>query len=161
MKLKAVVVVIGILLAVSVCFADDSSKLVGTWKLVSFDVESQATGKTEPAMGKNIAGYVHFTPEGRVFFLLTGDGRKPAKTDKEKAALLDSMVSYTGMHRVEGDKWISKVDVAWNPAWIGTEQVRTFKIEGDRLYVMTPWNVHPNWPERGMTRRTIIFERSK
>jgi|WetSurMetagenome_2_1015567.scaffolds.fasta_scaffold00193_12 hypothetical protein len=142
-------------------FADDSSKLVGTWKLVSFDAEIQATGKKVPAMGENSAGYVLFTPEGRSFFILTADGRKPAKTAQEKAALLDTMVSYTGKHRVEGDKWITKVELAWNPAWIGSEQIRSFKIEGDRLYVMTPWNVHPNWPERGMTRRIITFERAK
>jgi hypothetical protein len=148
-------------LLVAPVFADDSSKLIGLWKLVSFEAESQATGKTEPVMGKNPAGYVLFTPEGRSFFILTGEGRKPAKTEKEKAALLDSVVSYTGTHRVEGDKWITKVDVAWNPEWIGTEQTRTFKVEGDRLQVMTPWNVHPNWPERGMTRRILIFERTK
>jgi hypothetical protein len=161
MKLKAFVVIIGIFLAGIACFADDSSKLVGTWKLVSFDVEIQATGKTEPAMGKNPTGYVFFTPERRVFFILTGEGRKPAKTEKEKAELLNSVVSYTGMYRLEGDKLITKVDVAWNPDFLGTEQTRLFKVEGNRLQLMTPWNVHPNWPERGMTRRTITFERAK
>ena len=160
-KVKAVVVIIAIFLAVSVCFADDNSKLVGLWKLVSFDVEIQATGQKEPAMGKKPTGYVFFTPERRVFFILTGEGRKPAKTEKEKAELLNSVVSYTGMYRLEGDKLITKVDVAWNPDFLGTEQTRLFKVEGNRLQLMTPWNVHPNWPERGMTRRTIIFERAK
>ncbi len=160
-KLKLFVVLIVFFVAMGLCFADDDSKLVGLWKLVSFDVEFQSTGKTQPAMGKNISGFLLFTAEGRAFFILTGEGRKPAKTEKEKAALLDSLVAYTGKHRVEGDKWITKVDVAWNPEWIGTEQVRTFKMEGDRLIVMTPWNVHPNWPERGMTRRTIVFQRDK
>jgi hypothetical protein len=41
-KLKAFVVLIGIFFAVSVCFADDDSKLAGTWKLVSFVAEYKA-----------------------------------------------------------------------------------------------------------------------
>ena len=26
------------------------------------------------------------------------------------------------MYRLEGDKWITKVDVAWSPEFVGTEQ---------------------------------------
>ena len=48
-------------------------------------------------------------------FVLTGEGRKAAKTIQDRAELLNSLVAYTGMYRVEGDKWITKVDVAWNP----------------------------------------------
>ncbi len=93
--------------------------------------------------------------------MLTGDGRKPGKTAEEKAALLDSLVAYTGTYRVEGDKWITKVEVAWNPEWVGTEQSRSFKVDGDRLQVLTPWRVMPNWADKGMTRSIITFERVK
>ena len=54
--------------------------------------------------------------------ILTGEGRRAAKTDQERADLMDSLVSYTGKYRLEGDTWITKVDVAWNPEWVGTEQ---------------------------------------
>jgi hypothetical protein len=30
--------------------------------------------------------------------------------------------AYTGTYCVEGDKWITKVEVAWNPEWVGSEQ---------------------------------------
>jgi hypothetical protein len=112
-------------------------------------------------MGKNPTGYVIFTPEGRVWFVLTGEGRKPAKTVEERAALLDSLVAYTGTYRIEGDKWITSVEIAWNPAWVGTEQARSFKVEGDRLSVLTPWRIMPNWAEKGMTRSIITFEQVK
>jgi hypothetical protein len=56
---------------------------------------------------------------------------------------------------------MTNVDVAWNPDWLGTEQTRLFKIHSDRLYVLTPWRVMPNWPEKGMQRSTLVFERSK
>jgi hypothetical protein len=96
-----------------------------------------------------------------VWFILTGEGRKPAKTVEERAELLGSLVAYTGTYRLEGDKWITKVEVAWNPEWVGTEQTRSFKVEGDRLQVLTPWRVMPNWPEKGMTRSIVTFQRAK
>ncbi len=118
-------------------FADDRSKVVGLWKLVSYEVEIQATGQK------------------------TGEARKPAKTDQERADLLGTLVAYTGAYRIEGDKWVTKVEVAWNPEWVGTEQARSFKIEDDRLQVLTPWRVMPNWADKGMTRSIVTFEREK
>ena len=135
--------------------------LVGTWKLVSYQVEVQATGQKLPVMGDKPTGYVTFLPAGRVFFLLTGEGRKPAKSDQERARLLDTLVAYTGTYRIEGDTWTTDVDVAWNPEWLGTKQMRSFKLEGDRLNVVTPWRLMPNWADKGMTRSIITFERAK
>jgi len=137
----------------------EREKVVGIWKLVSYDVEIQSTGQIEPVMGQFPTGYVNFAPEGRVWFMLTGEGRKPAKTAEERAELLNTLVAYTGTYRVEGDKWITKVDVAWNPEWVGSEQTRSFKIEGNRLQVLTPWRIMPNWPDRGMQRSIVTFER--
>jgi Lipocalin-like domain len=142
-------------------FAADADKVVGTWKLVSYEVEVQATGQKGPVMGEKPAGYATFTPEGRVFFVLTGEARKAAKTDQERAELLSTLIAYSGTYSVEGDKWITNVDVAWNPDWVGTKQVRDFKLEGERLMVLTPWRVMPNWADKGLTRSIVTFERSK
>jgi hypothetical protein len=159
--LGVLVVLAALVLAAPPSFAADGVPVHGVWKLVSYDVEVQATGDKFPPMGKNPTGYVIFTPEARVWFVLTGDGRKPAKTAEEKAALLDTLIAYTGTYRVEGDKWITSVEVAWNPAWVGSEESRSFKVEGDRLQVLTPWRVMPNWADKGMTRSIITFERAK
>ncbi len=148
-----------LLAAVQPSLAAEQTGVQGVWKLVSYDVEVQTSGEKFPPMGQHPTGYVIFTPEKRVWFVLTGDDRKPAKTAEEKAALLDSVIAYTGTYRVEGDKWITSVEVAWNPAWVGTEQSRSFRVEGNRLQVLTPWRVMPNWPEKGMTRSIITFER--
>jgi hypothetical protein len=139
--------------------ADDRRQVTGFWKLVSYVVEIQASGQVEPVMGQHPTGYVNFSPEGRVMFILTGEGRKPAKTTDERADLLNTLVAYTGVYRIEGDRWITKVDVAWNPEWVGTEQARNFKIDGNRLQVLTPWRFMPNWPEKGMQRSIVTFER--
>lgn len=142
-------------------FASDANNVVGTWKLVSYEIEVQATGERSPVMGERPTGFASFTPEGRVFFVLTGEGRKAAKTDQERAALLNTLIAYSGTYIVEGDKWTTNVEVAWNPEWVGTKQVRDFKLDGERLMVLTPWRVMPNWPDKGLTRSIVTFERSK
>jgi hypothetical protein len=150
-----------VLVSAQTSAADDRQQVLGFWKLVSYVVEIQATGQIEPVMGQHPTGYVNFSREGRVMFILTGEGRKPAKTAEERADLLSTLVAYTGPYRIEGDRWITKVDVAWNPEWVGTEQARNFKVDGDRLQVLTPWRVMPNWPEKGMQRSIVTFERSE
>jgi hypothetical protein len=150
-----------LLVAPYLALAAESDSVVGTWKLVSYVVEVKATGEKMMVMGDNPSGYVVFNPEGRVFFVLTGDGRKPGKTDAEKAALLNTLVAYTGTYRVEDGKWITKVEVAWNPEWVGTEQVRPFVLEGNQLKVLTPWRNMPNWADKGETRSIITFAKAK
>ncbi len=147
--------------AVQPSFADDGSKVIGIWKLLAYDAESQATGAKEPVMGQNPTGYAIFTSEGRVMFVLTGEGRKVPKTVQDRAELLNTLIAYTGLYRVDGDMWINKVDVAWNPEWVGTEQRRSFTVDGDRLQVITPPGVRPNWPEKGVMRSRLTFERVK
>ena len=160
-KYKWLVYLVLFMIAAQPGFAIDCQQVQGVWKLVSYEVEIQATGQKEPLMGKNPTGYVIFTPEGRVFFVLTGEGRQAAKTDKERADLLSTLVAYTGTYRLEGDTWITKVEVAWNPEWVGTEQKRAFKVDGRSLQVFTPWRVMPNWPQKGMTRSIVTFERAQ
>jgi hypothetical protein len=139
----------------------DSDKVVGIWELVSLEIEVQETGQIEPPMGERPTGYAMFTQQGRAFFILTGELREPPTNDEQRAALLNTLVAYTGTYRVEGDKWITKVEVAWNPEWVGSEQTRFFKLDGDCLKVLSPWRVMPNWPSKGMTRSILSFERSK
>jgi len=142
-------------------FAADNDKIVGTWKLVSYEVEVQATGLKEPVMGVHPTGYVTFTPDGRAYVLLTGEDRKPAKTDQERAALLNTLSAYTGTYSIEGETWTTQVEVASNPEWVGTKQIRSVKLDGDRLIVSTSWRVMSNWADKGMTRSVVTFERSK
>ena len=77
--------------------------LVGTYKLVSLAVE--ADGKLYQQMGKTPEGYLVLTPTCLIT-LYVAENRKFGTSVDEKAALLDSMASYAGIYRVEGDKLI-------------------------------------------------------
>ena len=129
--------------------------------MVSFESEFQGTTERETPLGKNPTGYAIYTPEGRYMVVSTGEGREAPKTDEDRAKLFKSMFAYTGTYRVEGDKLITKVDVSWNPAWVGKEQVRTFKIDGDRLQHISDWMPAVTKPERGMGRGVVTLERVK
>ena len=159
-KFKWLVVLVLFLIVVHPSFADDRAKILGIWRYVSFEVEFQATGEREAVLGNNPTGYIIFTPEGRLMFLITGEGRKPPKTDQDRANLLNSMAAYSGMYRLEGDKLIYKVEIAWHPARVGTEQVRFVRFDGDRLHVITDWMPATSGPG-GMGRAILTFERAK
>jgi hypothetical protein len=116
-----------------------SSPLLGTWRLVSFEAEVQGQADKVYMMGKAPAGYLSFLPDGRMAVVITAEGRKPGTSEQERAALCSSLVAYTGRFRVEGDKWVTTVDASANPAWVGTEQPRFFKISGDTLQESSPW----------------------
>ena len=139
--------------------SEQTSPVLGVWQLLTYLVEVKESGESFPPMGQKPMGYVIFTPEGRLSFTLSAEGRQPATTDQERAALLSSVIAYTGSYRLEGNRWITQVDVAWNPEWVGTEQTRYFQVEADRLTITTPWRVMPNWPEKGLTRSIVSFQR--
>jgi len=157
-KFKWLVVSVLFLIAVPPCLADDRAAIVGIWRLVSLEREYQVTGEREYPMGKIPSGYILFLPEGRMAVVITGEGRKPPTTDQDRAGLFNSLVAYTGMYRVDGDKWITTVDVSANPAWVGTEQTRSFRVTGDRLQEMTAWAARP---DNRMARAVLTYERAK
>jgi hypothetical protein len=160
-KFKWLVILALFLIAVQPSFADDRGKVLGIWRLVSFEMKVQTTGERENIRGKNPTGYIIFTPEGRMMVVLTDEGRKAPNTDQDRADLFKSMLAYTGMYRIEDDKWITKVDVSGNPALVGTEQARFFRVDGDRLQESTPVAQWAARPEKGMVRFVLTWERTK
>ncbi|WP_232228177.1 lipocalin-like domain-containing protein [Asaia astilbis] len=111
--------------------------LIGTWELVSYVVEEKETRTQIPAMGQSPRGRVIFTADDWVAFNLEGEGRSPAQTKQEKAELLQTLVSYIGRFRIEEDAWITRIETAWIPEWVGSEQKRFVRIEGEIAHVTT------------------------
>jgi Lipocalin-like domain len=143
--------------------ADDAElrqKIIGTWKLVSVVYEDQATKERTPIYGDHPRGIQIATPEGRWLALMTGENRPIPKTDEDRAQALKTMIAYTGRYRVENGKVITKVEAAWNEAWVGGEQVREVRIEGDKLYIESPPMPHPNMNNK-IVRVIVEWEREK
>jgi hypothetical protein len=68
------------------------------------------------------------------------------------------MIAYTGKFRLEGDKFITKVDVAWNEGWVGTEQVRFWRVEEGKLHIISAPIPNPNVPG-GKMIGILVWER--
>jgi hypothetical protein len=146
------VLLLGLLaLVVAPAHADDQElrqKIVGTWKLVSVVYEDQETKGRTPVYGEH--------PRGRQ--IATAEGRSVPKTDEERAQALRTMIAYTGRYRVEDGKVVTKVEAAWNEAWVGGEQTRFIRFEGDRLFIESPPMPHPNQNNK-VVRVIVIWDR--
>ena len=141
--------------------AADKDRIVGTWKLVSVVYEDAQTKELTPMLGEHPRGYQIATPEGRWLALVTADGRPVPKTDEDRAKALRSMIAYSGRYRVEDGKVITKVEVAWNEAWVGGEQVRFLRFEGDDiLHIESPPMPHPNVNDK-VVRVIVTWARDK
>jgi hypothetical protein len=157
--MRAVVIVVLLLLGTE-AKADDKSAIVGTWKLVSVVYEDQQTKERTPVLGEHPKGFQIATPEGRWLALVTADGRPVPKTDEDRAQALRTMIAYTGRYRVEDGKIITKVDAAWNEAWVGSEQIRFIRFDGDLLYIESPPMPHPNVNNK-VVRVIVTWQRDK
>ena len=135
-------------------------QIVGTWTLVSVVYEDVATRERTPVCGEHPSGIQIATPEGRWLALMTAEGRAIPKSDADRAQALKSMIAYTGRYRVENGQVITKVEAAWNEAWVGGEQVRNIRFEGDRLYIESPPLPHPNINDK-MVRVIVVWQREK
>jgi hypothetical protein len=134
--------------------ADEKTRIVGVWKLVSVMYEDQETKALTPIMGDNPRGYQIATPDGRWLAMATPTGRTVPATDDERAQAFRTMIAYSGRYRVEGSTITTKVEVAWNESWVGSEQVRHIRFAEDKLFIESPPMPHPNM--YGKTVRVIV-----
>jgi hypothetical protein len=135
-------------------------QIVGTWTLVSVVYEDVASRERTPVYGEHPRGIQIATPEGRWLALMTAEGRAIPKTDADRAQALKSMIAYTGRYRVAGGQVITKVEAAWNEAWVGGEQVRNIRFGDSRLYIESPPMPHPNINDKTV-RVIVVWQREK
>jgi len=135
-------------------------QIVGTWALVSVVYEDTGTKERTPIYGEHPKGIQIATAAGRWFALMTDEGRMIPKTDEDRAQALKSMIAYTGRYRVEDGKVITKVEAAWNEAWVGGEQVRHIRFEGDKLFIESPPMPHPNINDKTV-RVIVVWQRAE
>jgi hypothetical protein len=120
--------------------------LVGTWRLKSAYFVALRTGERLDVLGAEPFGYAMFESGGRMISILTSGAGTRSASASDPAALHKSMVAYTGLWSIDGDKFVMQVDGAWDPSWVGTEQVRHFTFDGRTLSIRTAPLDHPSFP---------------
>ncbi len=138
-----------------------SNPFVGTWTLRATERKMLDTGETTPLWGEHPTGTLIYTADGRMSALVLAENRKaPAAampTEAEALSLFKSMVAYAGRYTVEPDRVVHHVEQSWNQAWTGTDVVRFYKFEGNRLKLTTA--PAPNPRDGKMSVSTLVWER--
>jgi hypothetical protein len=139
---------------------DTARQLVGSWKLTSWTIQVIDDGEVAQPFGPNPKGRAVFTPDGFSAFMIARPDRKPATNDADSAALLKSLMVYTGKFTIDGDKLTTNVDLSWNEILTGTAQVRFFKLEGDKLSIRTAEQASAVYPGKKVVG-TLTWERER
>ena len=119
------------------------TNLIGSWRLDSFELQA-GDGTISHPYGKELTGYLYYNEDGfmSAAFMNAKRGQREEKEDADlsKAAddsNYDQFMAYTGPFEVHGDKIVHHVEVASLEAFVGSVQERWFKIDGDRLELLT------------------------
>jgi hypothetical protein len=118
-----------------------TDRLVGTWKLVSVTSTTSAGERDEAPCGRNPAGFLTYGVDGRVFAMISHDGRKPlsvAVRAEEQAEAFKTFLAYAGSYTLRGEKVIHHIEVSSIQNYVGTDLVRSVQFEGDRIVLVTP-----------------------
>jgi Lipocalin-like domain len=147
-------------LNVCACLAKEKS-LIGAWRLKSF-VRVVADGQRYNQLGEHPDGYLIYSSDGRMSVLMV-DGDRPAPqhtppTVAERAALHETMLAYAGTYRVDGDRIVHHIELAWDQTRLDSDQVRFFSFEDDRLLLRTLVNRGPIDGKEGFG--LLTFERA-
>ncbi len=118
-----------------------TNQVLGTWKLQSYVREVIATGQRFNQFGDDPDGYLGYAPDGRMYAIFTRRDRVTPRdavpTEEEGVQLLGTMVAYAGTYTLDDKRVVHHIDISWNQAWTGTDQVRFFDLDGDTLTITT------------------------
>jgi Lipocalin-like domain len=115
----------------------DRSRILGVWHLTAAYVVFEKSGERILYFGDAPSGCIVFDPSGRIFALITRSDREPSQTEAGRAALHTSMLSYSGTFTLDDEKFTTTVDLAWEPSWVGTQQVRFYTVTPTKLSIHT------------------------
>jgi len=140
-----------------------SAPIIGTWKLVSFEIHKENGDVTYP-FGKNAQGSLIYTESGRFSAQLMRPDR-PQFTSEDQMrgtageikANYEGFVSYYGHYELDREKGfvIHHVEGSLFPNWEGQRQKRFYELSGNRLKLSTP----PTLWGGGKVVGVLIWER--
>ncbi len=164
-KMK-ILIILFLLLALTPAIvpAQMRNPLVGTWNLIAYE-DTPEKGRTEFPWGKHPSGVLIYDDTGHMAVQIqrTPGDRSIAKsesklTSADKLKLLGAYTAYFGTYSVVWEQMTITHHITGNlfPVYIGSDQVKGFALDGDRLTLNAKWTVNgKRWSG------TRIFERMK
>jgi len=111
--------------------------LVGVWRLIASYVVVEGTGERTELLGHEPYAYAIFEPGGRMMVMGQAKNRPPGTSTAAMAELFQSIVAYSGRWTIDSEKFATEVDIAADPGWVGTTQVRYYTFDGQTLSLRT------------------------
>jgi Lipocalin-like domain len=154
---------LGLLMLPLSLFAAESGvqqKLIGAWDLVSYELQT-TSGQTSRPLGDNPVGRISYDAAGRMSAHLMKRGvarfasvKREDATEPEIAAAWRGYVGYFGSYTIdEKARAITHhVEGAWYPNYVGSKQVRAYRLQGDHLILNA---------ESASGRTTVTWKRAK
>jgi hypothetical protein len=113
--------------------------LVGAWKLIEWRIV-HADGRVSHPFGTDAVGLLCYTSDGHVSATIARAGRAPLPADtprhasaEAQAEAFTSFFSYAGRYELRDGHVAHDVEIALNPAFVGTTQIRELNFDDDRL----------------------------
>ena len=148
--------------AASPSLADDTDKLVGTWKLVSAVSEDLATGqKTNIYKGTPIE-FIAYGADGRVMTIIVTRPVRSRRGSQQPLPRLRRCSDPWPLTQAATSSMETRLSIAPTPpgtTWTGTDQVRDYKLDGERLMLATAPSPNPFTGQ--MSVRTLTWEKVK
>jgi Lipocalin-like domain len=125
--------------------------LLGTWKLIAASAIHADGTITPEVYGVNPIGYLTYTPDGHMVVMFSKSDRpllsKPVRSPlsremdavpiAELAAAFRSFSAYAGTYTIHGNIVTHHLEVASLPNRVGTDLVRTFAVNENRITLTT------------------------
>jgi hypothetical protein len=116
-------------------------RFIGTWKLISFEYRHK-DGEVFCPLGANAVGWLTYGADGRMAVQIMKPDRPRFTTSdflggtpEEKLSAYEGYIAYLGTYTVNeaAGYVVHHVEGSLFPNWIGTEQKRSFTLNGSRL----------------------------
>ena len=133
-------------------------RLLGNWRLVSYETRD-AAGRTGRPYG-NAVGRISYDAQGNMAGQVMRPDRAHVESGEGNASRVREAylgyIAYFGTYDVapDGASVVHHVQGALNPAWVGGDQVRRLRFEGDRLLLSV--DVHK---DGALVTHTLTWER--
>ncbi len=124
--------------------------LIGMWRLVATSATDDLGKVMRQPYGPKPHGVVVFGADGRMIAVLCD-----ARPELPAGETIREYNSYSGNFEFDGETLITHVDGSSNPHWVGGDQLRGVKFDGDRMIL-----VPPPRPWQGINQhRILVWER--
>jgi len=121
-------------------------RLIGTWRLLSYETDEQDGRRGKP-YGEAV-GVLTYDEHGNMSGQVMRPGRARVEVGDGDALQLRGAylgyIAYFGTYEVaaDGRSVVHNVHGSLNPAWVGGQQIRALRFDGDRLVLSA--DVHKN-----------------